>query len=595
VHDLALLGVPVAALAYLTIVGGGAAVALSPRFPADAQAALAPVTGAALIAVTSVLIALGTPARPLAVGVGVLGASATAVVGRRLLAPLRACTVPLVLALCAITLAGAPALGRGNWDVTSLYGSTDAYHWTSQARAYLNGPAPNPTTEHPDRLTYERSRSQHWAVALPFGVLQLAWLSGSDPPDVYAAFAVVVFCLLPLAAFAVARALLGWRPGWAAVAAGALLVNSALLFANHFSWQQQLAGTAFAFAATAVLRLGLEPAGHRRELALAALLAAAALATYRLGFAPYLGALIAAVALAYAFVRRDAWRAVAQRIGEFLAMALCLAIPSLIALAEGLPDFVSAGGFSTTFKREFPSGQLGEVLGLVPSIWSREEGWSEPGRLAWLVVATIVTVVLLAIGARTLGISGAGRADFLLAGAALTVGAYLVLLLPRFAAYLSFKVLAYGAPFFVLVALAPFVRQRLPRALVPVLACIALVSAGVATAATIDRARTPGALSALPGAQLSADEVVSVRLDDPWEQAWALYYLRGQRLSVEHASFILTGQGSSTPASVYRHHPVDYTLAHDPRGVVLWRDGDIVLISERDRSPNRSRSALSLP
>ena len=594
-HDLALLAVPIVAIAYLTVIGAGAAVMLSPRFPAEAQAALAPVTGAALLAVTSVLIALGAPARVLAVAVGALGACATLLAWRRVTPALRSGAVPLVLALCAVSLAGAPALARGDWRVTSLYGSTDAYHWPSQARAYLRGPAAAPATVHPDRLTYERSRSQHWAVALPFGLLQLAWMSGEDPPDIYAAFAVVIFALLPLAAFAAARACLDWSRGWAAAAAAALLVNGALLFANHFSWQQQLGGTAFAFAAAATLRMGLERAAPRRELVLAALLAAAAVATYRFGFAPYLGALLLAVVVAYAATRRESLRAVAARAGVFLAVAVGLAVPSLVALAEGLPDFVSSGGFSTRFKREFPDGQLGEALGLMPSIWAREEGWSEPSRLAWLVAATIVAAVLLTLGARSLGLSAAGRADFLLAGAALSVGAYLVLLLPRFASYLSFKVLSYGAPFFVLLALTPFVRGRLPRPLLPVLAAAALVSAGVATAATIDRARTPGALSALPGTLLGTEDTVSVRLADPWEQAWALYYLRRQRLSVERASFILTGQGSSTPARAYRHRPVDYALARSPGGLIVWRGGDIVLVSERGRSPDRPRSALSLP
>ena len=588
-----MLVVPIATLAYLTVVGAGVAVVLSPRLPRDAQAALAPIAGAALVALVSVLIALGVPARPLAVAVAVVGAAVSVVGGRKVVTALRAGAVPLAVAVCAVGLAGAPALVRGDWRVTSLYGSTDAYHWTSQSRAYLHGPATAPSTVHPDRLTYERSRSQHWAVALPFGLLQVAWLSGADPPDVYAAFAAVVFCLLPLAGFVVARACLGWVSAWSAAGAFALLANGALLFANHFSWQQQLGGTAFAFAAVGVLRLGLEPETSLRELGLAGLLAAAALATYRLGFAPFLGALVASVAVAYAATRRDALRAIAWRAGMFLGVAACLAVPSLVALAEGLPDFVSSGGFSTTFKREFPDGHLGEAVGLVPSIWAKQEGWPEGARLVWLVAATAVVVALLTLGAVSLRRAAAQRADFLIAGAALSVGAYLVLLLPRFASYLSFKVLAYGAPFLVLLALSPFVLALLPRSVVAALAVAALASAGVATAATIDRARTPGALATLP--RLGKDEPVSVRLDDPWQQAWALYYLRSQPLSVERPSFILTGQGSSTPASAYRHRPVDYILARAHAGPLVWRRDGIVLAAERDRSPDRPRSAVSLP
>src|SRR5215216_1409787 len=211
-----MLAPPLGGLAFLFAVGAGPAVLLAPRFPMDAQAAVAPVVGAALVACVSVLLPWGVPAKPLAVGVGALGAAVGVAAWRRVVAALPAAVIPLAIGVAAIALAGVPGLVRGDWHAATLNGSTDSYHWASQARAYLAGPAPTPVQEHPDRLTHERSKDQRWAVALPFGLLQLAWLSGADPPAVYGAFAALLGALLPLAAFAVARGVFAWRPAVAA-------------------------------------------------------------------------------------------------------------------------------------------------------------------------------------------------------------------------------------------------------------------------------------------------------------------------------------------------------------------------------------------
>ena len=556
-RELGLLAAPLGGLAFLFVVGLGPAAALAPRLPADAQAALTPVVGGALVACASVLLPFGVAARPLAVGVAALGVAVAVAFRRRVGSALRAAVLPIALALAAIVLAGVPGLNRGEWDAATLYGSTDAYHWASQAHAYLDGPAPPPVTEHPDRLTYERSKSQHWAVALPFGLLQLAWLSGADPAAAYGAFAALLAALLPLAVFAVARGCLEWRPSAASLAALALAGNAALLFSTYFSWQQQVAGVAFAFTAAAALRLALEPNAPAAETLLASLLAAAALATYRLGFAPYFLVLLAAVVLACAARRRT--RAELRRLGRPLALfavvAAAAASPSLAAVGGGLPEFVSSGGFATAFKRAFPDGQLGEALGLAPNVWGLEEGWPAVGRLAWLILAWVAALILLVAGARAL--RGSPRADFVAAGAALTVAGYLVLLLPVFASYLSFKILAYGAPFLVLLALTPFARRGSPLPLAA--AALLLPAAAVALVVGAQRSEAPGAAE-LDTALIPSDAVVSVDVDDPWEQAWALYYLRRFRLSVEHPSYLLTAQGPSRSAAAYRHRPVDFVL-----------------------------------
>ena len=551
-----MLAPPLGGLAFLFLAGAGPAALLARRFPVDAQAALAPVAGAALAACTSVLLPLGVPAKPLAFGVAVAGGAVGVAIWRRAWAALRTAAIPLAIGVAAIVLAGLPGLVRGDWHAATLYGSTDSYHWSSQARAYLDGPAPAPVEEHPDRLTYERSKDQHWAVALPFGLLQLAWLSRADPPAVYGAFAALLAALLPLAAFAVARGAFGWRSAVAVAAALALAANAALLFASFFSWQQQVAGVAFAFSAAAMLRLGLEPDAPARELLLAALLAAAALATYRLGFAPYLLALLAVTVLAYAAAHRDELRRVARALVPFAVAALILAAPSLAALGSGLPDFVSSGGFSTAFKEAFPAGQLGEALGLVPHVWSVQEDWPAAARFGWLVLAWGFAVVILVAGARALA-SRAPRADFLVAGVAMTALGYFVLLLPAFAPYLSFKILSYGAPFLVLVALVPLARGGGWLALAA--GVLIVPAAAVAIVLAERRSSTPLAAE-LDAASIPAGATVSVEVDDPWEQAWTLYYLRDHPLSVERPSYLLTEQGAARNPAEFRHRPVDVVV-----------------------------------
>src|SRR5215212_1933196 len=370
--DLGLLLLPLAALAIVTLVGSGIVALLAPNLPTDASAALSPLGGAAWMAAASTLLPLGVPAKPLALVSLVGGLAVSVLLRRRVLGMLRAGAVPAALAVGAIALAGAPSLARGDWKVTSLYESTDAYHWVSQGRAYFEGPAPQPVSEHPDRLTYERSRTQHWAVAVPFGAGLLGWLSRSDVAEVYGALAAALFTFLPLATYAAARAALGWTRRLAVAAGAALALNGSLLFASHFSWQQQVVGSALAFSAAVLLWLGLAGEAPRRTLLLGGLLSAGAIGTYRLGFAPFLAALLATVVVVCARQARDV-RAVARRAAVFLAAAVVLAVPSLFALARGLPGYIDSGGFSTTFKEEFARGQPGEALGLVPRIWALED------------------------------------------------------------------------------------------------------------------------------------------------------------------------------------------------------------------------------
>ena len=547
-RELATAALPLLGLAVAGLAGIGVTAAFAPTLPGDAQAALAPLAAFALLAAASTLLPYGATTRVLAPIVLVAGLAVTVAVRRRV--SLRAAAAPAALAVGAVVLAAIPSAVRGSWEATSVYRSTDAYHWVSQGRAYLDGPAPDPVTEHPDRLTYERSRDQQWAVALPFALGQLAWIADADPAETYGALAALVFAFLPLATYAVARALLGWTPRLALVAGGVIALNASLLFASHFSWQQQLAGSALAFAAAAVLRLGLEPEASRRPPVLAALLAAGALATYRLGFAPYLGALLALV-VAVALVTGGDRDDVARRAGLFLGATVALALPSLVALGHGLPEFVDAGGFSTAFKEHFPAGQPGEALGLVPRVWAIEENWPAAIRVGWLVTASLLAVLLLVRGVRAA--RRLGRADFVLAGSALVLGGWLVLLLPAFAPYLSYKLLSYGAPFLVLLVLAPFAGRRTRGTVAAASAggVLLVASAVVATVAPVDARRTLELDGDVP-----AGATVSFTTGDAWEEAWTIYRLRDTRLSVETPTYLLTEQGRKREAASYRHRPV---------------------------------------
>ena len=558
--DVGLLLLPLAALALVAIAGCGIVALLAPDLPAGAAAALAPLAGAAWLAVASTLLPLGVPAKPLAAAAVGAGVALAVAVRSRIRRIARVGAVPAALALGAVALAGAPSVARGDWRVTSLYESTDAYHWVSQGRAYFEGPAPAPVSEHPDRLTYERSRTQHWAVAVPFGAGLMGWLSRSDVADTYGALAAALFALLPLAAYAAARAVLGWRRQLAAAAGAALALNASLLFASHFSWQQQVVGTALAFAAAALLWLGLRGEAAGRVLLLAGLLAAGAIGTYRLGFAPFLAALLATVAVACLW-RSDDRRGVARRTAVFAGAAAVLGAPSLVALVRGLPGFIDSGAFSTQFKEGFAGGQPGEAFGLVPHVWAIEDGWPDPLRIGWLIAASALTAGLLAAGARRSRPSG-----FVLAGTALVAAGYALLLLPRFAPYLSYKLLAYGAPFLVLLALTPLAERagRAVRGAAAAAAVLLVASSAVANVAAGRDARAAPRLEAFGG--LPADAIVSVSTDDPWRQAWEIYDLRDPSVSVEHPTYLLTEQGVEHRLD-YRNRPISHAVVYTAAGV----------------------------
>ena len=568
---LALLGAPIALFGVLTVVGLGLAVTLGKRFAPDAQAALAPIVGFSIFATSSVLLSVGVPAVPLGLVVLVLPSVLTAALWRRVRPALRACGRPFAIALVALFLAGAPNLASGDWTVRTYLGhTTDAYFWISQARSLYEGPPKAPSSMYPDRVAYERVQEQHWAVALPFVTGEAAWLSGSDPAEAYGVVAAFVACLVALAAFLCARECLEWRPNVAAGLALALAVNASLLFASYFSWQQQLIGTGLGFASLTVLRLSLEPPASWRLPILAAFLAAAALASYRMAFAPYFGAMLAVVIGSYlithnAFERRQALRSLLR----FAALLVVLGAVSLFALVEGSQTFLALG-VNTSFKNHFPSGNVPEALGFFPRLFGAGFDWG--------VIAAAAALPLFIVPLARLRRSPAKRKDFVLGSTLAVIGAYGFLLATKaFPPYTSFKLLAYATPFLLLVVFGAGWLSKPSRVRTAGIAGLALLLCTSALVAVVAGSRNSVGAQGLTGLAAVAPElgqgVVSVRVVDPWEQAWATYYLRDVPLSVERPSLVLVGVAMRRPPSIYRHPRAAYVLREGSRGSIWNGDG----------------------
>jgi hypothetical protein len=574
VHVIALLGAPLVLFGAFAIMGFGLAVTLAQRVPPDAQAALAPVIGFAILATASVLISLGVPAIPLGLVVLVLPSVVTITLRKRVYPALRACGRPFAVGLVAMFLAGAPNLGAGDWTVrTYLGGGTDAYLWISQARSLYDGPPKAPSSMYPDRLAYERVDEQHWAVALPFATGEAAWLTGSDPAEAYGVIAAFVACLLPLAAYFCARGCLDWRRSPASFAALALAVNASLLFASFFSWQQQLIGTGLAFTSLAALRMAFDPPGSWRLQALAALLAAGALASYRMAFAPYFAAMLAVVIGSYlvthnSLERRRAVRPLLCYVGFLLAFG----VVSIYALFRGLPQFLALG-VNTSFKDQFPDGNVPEALGFFPRLFGADFNWGVVAACAALPLFIVPLVRLLR--------SSATRIDFVFGSALCVMAAYAFLLATKaFPPYASFKLLAYGTPFLVLVIFgAEWLRKRTRVRTLGIASLVLLLGTSTLLAVFVGSRDSESARD-LAGLANVAPElgagVVSVRIVNPWRQAWATYYLRDVPLSVETPSLVLVGVSMRRSPGIYRHPGAAYVLREGSDGSI-WNGPGIAL------------------
>jgi hypothetical protein len=569
-----LVALPLAGLAGLFVMGAGLAALLGRDLPRDAQAALAPLCGAALVICASPLVAAGVPVGVFGLGCLAAGGAITLAVLPRARAAMLAGAAPLAAAAVPFVLAALPRLARGSWTL-SAFGNSDLYLWASQARAFLHGPVAGPVTLHPDRLAYDRIADQGWAVALPVGDALLALVSGREPYEVYSALAVLVGLMVPLAVYVCARGCLGWSRGWSAGAAALLGLNAGVLYAGYYGWHGQLLGTAFLVLAAASLRLGLERS--IRAQALAALSAAAALGSYRLPLAPVIAGTAAVVVAAYVLGHPSERRRALAAAGGAAALFAVFAAGSLVPLARGLTRFLSSQLAEPGWDG-YTRAPVAQALGLVPP--PVEPGATEGAALGAL--ALVLAIGLIVAGIVVTARGRGPRRDFLLATGGLVAAGALVLAAPPFSPYLSMKLLAYGTPFLTLLALTPFAAAR--RRPLPMLAAGVVAAALVlgSSASLTDRSlhylRTPPALAGLAATARSLPDgaVVSIDVPDPWMQAWAIYTLRDVRLSTAEPSVLLTGMGSGLDAASFSH-PARYALAYDNGRGGLWRGGGLAL------------------
>jgi hypothetical protein len=581
---LSLLLIPAGGLLVLFGAGLGAADLLGGRFAPPARAALAAPLAAGVLACASPLEQVGLRPPELAlVSLGPL-ALLSALRGRRLAATLRASGLPALVAVVAIVLSGIPSLGNGTW-AAGMDGNGDPYYWVSQARAFVDGPVPEPASAYPDRLAYDLISSQRWPVAVPDGLAELASLDRADPVDVYEAYAAVVYALLALGAVFVARAALGWSARLSAVAGAAVALNASLLFASYYGWQAQLALTTFGLLCALSLVSCFDAAARPRERVLPALFAAAGIATYGWLFGVF-AALAGVLTLGYLLgVRwgRDALGRVAATLCWVVALTLAFgAFPCLQAVRSYLQ---SHGRWQASVVRawasenwEFPSN----ALGLVPVTLQRPS--PAPGLVVAAALLSIVLIALAVLRARACG--GASEVALACGGAALLVGlvgVYLSGAGPHF----STKLMGYGAPFLTLLALSLFARRRLRSLSLPLAALCALaaaffvISAGVSIAdgventlpATTYRGLTQAAARLPPGAAVRVEAA-------SWEQVWLVYFLRDRRLALPQPTLYFSASAGYAEPSLRPLHfdaAARYVLRTKSGGGELWTGSGLAL------------------
>lgn len=581
---LSLLLLPAGGLLLLFGAGLGAADLLGARFAPPARAALAAPLAAAVFACASPLERAGL--RPWLLALASLGPLALLSVlrWRRLAATLRASGLPALVAVAAIVLSGIPSLSSGTW-AAGMDGNGDPYYWVSQARAFVDGPVPEPVSVHPDRLAYDLISSQHWPVAVPGGLAEVASLDGADPVEVYEAYAAIVYALLALGAFFVARAALGWSARLSLVAGIGVALNASLLFASYYGWQAQLALTTFGLLSALSLVSCLERSARHRERVLPAFFAAAGIATYGWLFGVF-AVLAGVLTLGYLLAprpRHAALRRVAATLGWVVALTFVFgAFPCLEAVRSYLQ---SHGRWQAAVVRawaaenwEFPSN----ALGLVPVTLERPS--PAPGLVAAAALLSIVLIAAALLRSRTSG--AAAEVALAVGGAALLVGlagVYLSGAGPHF----STKLMGYGAPFLTLLVMSLFARRRLRSLSLPLAALCALtaafflISSGVSIAdgvensvpATTYRGLTQAAARLPPGAGIRVEEAT-------WQQVWLVYFLRDRRLALPDPTLYFSASSGYDEPSLRPLHfdaAAGYVLRAEAGGGGLWSQRGLAL------------------
>jgi hypothetical protein len=254
-------------------------------------------------------------------------------------------------------------------------------------------------------------------------------------------------------------------------------------------------------------------------------------------------------------------------------------------LALGLPHFLTRQ--LETSGRFIGYGTFSNPLGLFP-VYPLQAGvlagWSRLAGPAWLIVANVLALVLFVVAVTTLRRMRPAGSDFLLGGAVLVLGGFLVAVLSSANPYLSFKLLAYGSPLLVLLVFSPLALARRSGGTVFLVAgALAVASAAAATgtefAYGLTQSKSSTAFSGVAtyAARLPQEAIISVQLSSVWDQVWATYHLSQRRLSVEHPSAYLTGFGPARAHTVSRLAPGRNVLKRDTGGHALWRHAGFAL------------------
>jgi hypothetical protein len=544
-----LLGLPIGLLAALAVAGWGLASLVGVRLPADARAALAAPAGAALFACASPLLLVGAPVAWLALTCIALGGLSALLVREESIRVLKAGGVPALVACVSLVALSAPWAMQRSWE-PATYGNADPYLWVSQARAYLDDPAPSPGSEFVDRQAYESVTERSWPTALPFGVASVAAASQTDPVESYSAFAVLLGALLTLVAYVIARGLLVWTPRRAAVGALVSGLGAYLSFATWYGWQAQVGLTAFALVSLALFRLALERDGRTLEAIGSGLFAASAIATYGSLFGAFLPAFVAVTAGYVVVSRRLEPRPLLRVVLVSSAAAI---VAGLVPAARALRSLGTLGNsLAVDDWNRYAHGQVGEAMGLIPrsvDLGRPTFGWSVAAAVVACAVAAVLWNVIRRGRAQALGL----RFDFLLGTSAYFVVLLLILRLPTFSPYVSMKIAGYGA---VSLTITTFAALTVPRpghwaasrlAGYTRLAAIVLFVAATAVTylSSFTHLRGSHSYEAVRNTVgTDGGGWIAVDIKDAWRQSWIVYYLRDHRVALREPSDYITGAGS---------------------------------------------------
>ncbi|MBA3842806.1 MAG: hypothetical protein H0X39_09345 [Actinobacteria bacterium] len=505
----------------------------------------------------------------------------------------------------------------------ATFSNADPYMWVSQARTLLEG-TPSQAAFRPDSIPYERIRHEEWPTGIPLTLGGLAWLSNSDPVEVYGAFAVLLTTLLALTVFFCARGVLLWSSSVAALAGILVGTNGYLLFGNSFGWQAQIALATFGLLSVFWFRAALDREGSRRERVGAAAFGAAAIAAYGWPYVSF-GAFLVAAGVAYlvSHGRRYLGRTfkVASEFGLWLALIGAVQIVQAIrslGFVDRSPEIVrrwsaydpalpsdSLGLIPRTqaLKQSSPNGWiLGVVLGCgivavaLPTLTAKVRALNSPLDLlpiaivlvtvdlviirvhdaspaAWAFCADVVTALLLGTGLAFLRSSQTQHGDLLVAGAAFLFAELAFFSVFHETPFYSVRLMGYAAPIFTLIALSvltagPSLKPMSSIALVRRLllsasAAFALLGTITAIREGRDSLRTTAGVEAIAKATNDAVEpssVIEIDIAETWNQAWLVYFLRDRELAVSHPSVYFTGLSATGSHALPTPANVEYRI-----------------------------------